>query len=427
MIYRILRHLARLAFKSYFRKIYLLDVEALPRRGATLVTCNHPGAFLEASILGAFIPRPLHYLTRGDFFINKVVNWLLRQTHQIPIYRTRDGFSNLRSNRETLSQCSSALREGKAIVIFPEARTVLEKRLRPVQRGAARIVFGTRETYPDTHTVIVPIGVTLIDPLRPGRDVFVQIGQPVPADSYDQLYASDAQEALRILTNHIETAMRNLMIHFDDHERERLFDDVVAITDEVPSMFPRVSQDNRQFVALQSLAKAMNLAVDEDIVPIHRQVEEIAAMLKTCRLPVRCFAYPGIRYSRLAGFCMVPLLLIEYIAGAVPRIVTEGLVGRIQALPFKGAVRSTAGFLIHGSFYGLLMIAGYILFGWPGVLIAGALAMLGYFSYTVLGRPALTDWIRWSLVPAKERKKLFARRDTLRRTLNNLYRNAHAV
>ena len=57
MIYWILRHLARIAFKAYFHKIYLINLEHLPREGPVLIAANHPSAFLEACMLAAFLPR----------------------------------------------------------------------------------------------------------------------------------------------------------------------------------------------------------------------------------------------------------------------------------------------------------------------------------------------------------------------------------
>ena len=133
MVYQIIRLWATLFLRLYFRKTIVYGLEHIPKKGPLIVASNHPSAFLEASIMGTILGRPLHYLVRGDMFHPKF-QWLFDWTNQIPIYRQKDGISNLRKNASSFELTYRKLADGEAVLIFPEAKTILEKRMRPIQR-----------------------------------------------------------------------------------------------------------------------------------------------------------------------------------------------------------------------------------------------------------------------------------------------------
>jgi 1-acyl-sn-glycerol-3-phosphate acyltransferase len=65
----------------------LHHLERIPLDRPVLIASNHPSAFLEACLLATHFPKSLHFLVRGDIFINKFIVWLLAQFHLTPIYR----------------------------------------------------------------------------------------------------------------------------------------------------------------------------------------------------------------------------------------------------------------------------------------------------------------------------------------------------
>ena len=132
--------------------------EKIPLDKPLLLSCNHPMAFTEACLLACFLDRPLYFLVRGDVF-NSKSNWFLEKTHQIPIYRFRDGFSNMRRNASSFAWAHQALSDGKAILIFSEGNTKLQKKLSPLQKGLASLAFGAYEEKDVQGLVIVPIGI----------------------------------------------------------------------------------------------------------------------------------------------------------------------------------------------------------------------------------------------------------------------------
>jgi len=104
MFYKLLKVWAHLAFRLYFRRMFIFGRERIPKKGPVIFLVNHPSTFLEACIIASNQHRDLHFLVRGDMFEKKWLLPILRSTNQIPIYRFKDGFGKLRNNKSTFEQ-----------------------------------------------------------------------------------------------------------------------------------------------------------------------------------------------------------------------------------------------------------------------------------------------------------------------------------
>ncbi|MDX1478360.1 MAG: 1-acyl-sn-glycerol-3-phosphate acyltransferase [Saprospiraceae bacterium] len=401
MIYKILRPLAALALTIYFRKIYVIDAHHLPKHGPVILACNHPSAFMEACLLACFLPRPLHFLTRGDFFKRGLATWFLRQTNQIPIYRARDGFGNLRSNKETFEACYDRLARGDVILMFPEARTILEKRLRPVQKGAARIGLGVTGRHPDVVPVIVPVGVTYSDPRQPGGDVILKFSKPIALKDYTDQFREQPQEAVRVVTERLEAAMRSLIIHFDDVSREQIFDLIMPVLETAPQPFPVVSRSTSAFDEQQAIATMLN-EMDNETFERMRGLPRVAAEYGEIVRPAlqRAFDRPP---SISVG---LPVYLAGKAVNAPVNLLLDVIVARITAETFKGPVRAMAGFIICAAYYLIIVLIGGWYFGSWGAMGGLVVVMIGYFAVANARMSDQVHWLRWSFSRRTTRQQI---------------------
>jgi 1-acyl-sn-glycerol-3-phosphate acyltransferase len=260
MLYYLVRPIARLGTYLFFRKIYFANEERIPRDKPVILAINHPTGFLEPIIMAVLLSKPLHFLVRGDFFSKKFYGSLLRALHMIPIFRMRDttGFSGVKSNFSTFEACYSGLKEGKIIMIFPEGRTVLEKRLRPLQRGLVRIAFGTLERYPEIEDLyVVPVGVNFTDGLLPRGDVMINFGEPLSMRSYYQTGANSEGDAL-LETLATEMAKNIVIVEdpADDELAEGLFE--LDRTERSPKTFPILDRDAMYLWREKAIATQIN-------------------------------------------------------------------------------------------------------------------------------------------------------------------------
>ncbi|HEY6050516.1 MAG TPA: (d)CMP kinase, partial [Thermoanaerobaculia bacterium] len=86
--------------------------EHIPRKGPVIIACNHI-SFWDPPLVGAWVPRTLHYLAKQELFENRVFGAMLRAYNCIPIQRGPQARSALRGAEGVLDR-------GGAVLIFPE-------------------------------------------------------------------------------------------------------------------------------------------------------------------------------------------------------------------------------------------------------------------------------------------------------------------
>ena len=222
MIYYLIRMLARIAVRIYFKKIHIEGIEHIPNNEPLFIASNHPNGFMEAILIACFVSRPLSFLVRGDVFATRALKPLLFATNQIPIYRSRDGFSNLRNNTHSLSSVNTCLKDKKAILIFPEGTTQWVIRLRPLQKGMARMVFSVMEENPEIQPQIVPIGVNFTNPSQFRSEVMIKVGEPIKSVEYLESYLQNQRIAISDLTDETHRRMKDCVLHVDEENTRNI-------------------------------------------------------------------------------------------------------------------------------------------------------------------------------------------------------------
>lgn len=217
VFYRVLRFLTRKTLQIYFKNISFSGRNRLKTDGPRIITVNHPASFLDACVLAAFLPGPLYFLVRGDVF-HPWFRFFFRLTYQIPIYRFRDGFGNLRRNASTFKEVYAVLADDKTVVIFAEGLTEYEKKLRPIQRGAARMAVGFKKAFPRKSIHLQAVGINYEDIYRFRSYVQVHIGP-----DFRPRLSADTKEDIQALTAEIQQQLSNLVVHLNTAEREELY------------------------------------------------------------------------------------------------------------------------------------------------------------------------------------------------------------
>ena len=203
MFYKFLKILVGFSLKIFFKKIFVSGIEHIKIDKPQLIASNHPNGFLEPLIMACYFPKDLHFLVRGDVFDKKWLRPILISTHQIPIFRFRDGFSKLRENAGTMDESFKILMENKNLLIFAEGGTESVKKLRPLQKGIARIAFQVLEKDPELDLEIIPTGINFTYPTRFNKEVMLQVGEPIKVKPYFALYLTDKNKAIDQLLSDI--------------------------------------------------------------------------------------------------------------------------------------------------------------------------------------------------------------------------------
>lgn len=365
MVYKILKVIVRWLLKLTFKKIYINGKENLGE-GPYFIACNHPLGFMEPLILACFLDRDLHWMVRGDMFENPVLKPLLVSTNQIPIYRSKDGFSNLRNNTDILSKVSEVLLKGAAITIFIEGSTKLGKRLRPLQKGMARMSLRTLEQFPDSQDIkILPVGMCFTESTSLREEAIVNIGRPLSSREYLDAYKMDKAGTISRLTDDTFSAMRKCMIEVSP-EREALYDDLGRIwrTGLQLPFWPVEVNDASRFTAERSLASKVDELSDEEAQSLSDKAQSWLQnynSLKAGSNPL----------SAVLGYIgwignYIPMRLAKWFADTV-----------IESLEFYATIRMVASLVAFLVYYIsiIIVVLVYPAYFWIPILIA----LLGIF------------------------------------------------
>lgn len=378
MVYQIIRLWATLFLRMYFRKTIVYGLEHVPRKGPLIVASNHPSAFLEASIMGTVLGRPLHYLVRGDMFHPKF-RWLFDWTNQIPIYRQKDGISNLRKNASSFELTYRKLGEGEAILIFPEAKTILEKRMRPIQRGTAHLAFGALPFIKSGESLpILPVGVNFTEPRLPGTDVVVRFGAPF----ITQPATREDREAIDLFTAQLSEVMSPLIIQIDEERYEKHYDTLASI-------YMRCLQGNRPKGTTHDDLVMISAAVNqkEKNHDLLEKVHSFNHLMKKSGIPAAAYFPDLILMFRPILFMLLVFKFIWLVAGGwIWRVVRHIIFSKIKANTFKTPVTVGAAMVIYPLITIMMGIACWIL-GMPAwyVLIWLLVMWSGVFFRPSLG------------------------------------------
>jgi 1-acyl-sn-glycerol-3-phosphate acyltransferase len=370
-MYNIILEWARLFLRLYFRRTIVHGQEHIPGKGPLIVASNHPSAFMEASIVATLMGRQLHFLVRGDVFHPKF-RWLFKWTNQIPIYRQKDGISNLRKNASSFDLTYQKLAEGNAVIIFPEAKTVLEKKMRPMQRGTAHLAFGTLPLLKEGQELMIqPVGVNFTNPRLPGTEVVVRYGKPfktIPGTREDR-------DAIETFTQQLSDAMQPLIIEVQDERNEPLYDVLASVYLKSGAKAKDSMAVHKQ---LQQLAQTINNREDLEIIT---RLEKYVRELKKFKVHEAIYFPTVIVAAKLVLVFQLILKSIWWIAGGwIWRTVRQFLFSKLRTDTFQGPTSVGAAMVLYPLISLILVIIFsiadvplYYIIAWWVVLALGKL------------------------------------------------------
>ncbi|UCH13652.1 MAG: 1-acyl-sn-glycerol-3-phosphate acyltransferase, partial [Bacteroidales bacterium] len=144
--YWLVQQYVNLNYWSYFKKIYVHNLENLPRNQPVILAPNHQNALIDAlGFVYSAKCQPV-FLARADIFKGRVLIHFLNFLNIMPIYRMRDGASSLKKNEEIFEKTLAVLKNKlNPLSLFPEGTHGDKRRLRSLKKGIFRIAFMAQE------------------------------------------------------------------------------------------------------------------------------------------------------------------------------------------------------------------------------------------------------------------------------------------
>lgn len=110
-----------------------IGAEHVPKSGGVIIASNHV-AYVDPPFLGAVAPRELFYLAKAELFSNALFGWLLDKCNTIPI--ARGAF-----DRRAIRRAVELLKDGKALLLFPEGTRSRSGRFLEPKLGVGKIAL----------------------------------------------------------------------------------------------------------------------------------------------------------------------------------------------------------------------------------------------------------------------------------------------
>jgi 1-acyl-sn-glycerol-3-phosphate acyltransferase len=215
MFYRLVRTIVSVALGLFYRIEVVRRVEDF--RGPVMFVGNHPNSLIDPAMVFVITDRQVTFLAREPLFRVPVLGWILRGLDALPVYRKQDHPGLMEKNEGTLDAAANALKEQRAITIFPEGKSHSAPQLSDIKTGCARIALKVAKGGQALR--IIPIGLTYAQKHQFRSRVHVEVGEPILVEAVTgALEGDDEQQWVRALTNKVGDAMRAVTLNLETWE-----------------------------------------------------------------------------------------------------------------------------------------------------------------------------------------------------------------
>ena len=378
----------------FYRRIQHVYRSRIPKNRPVIIAPNHQVALMDAMAPIMTSWRPIIFLTRADVFGGKFIAGTFRIFKMLPVYRIRDGASELAKNEGIFDEAFRALVRSKCPVgVMPEGNHGNKRRLRPLVKGIFRIAFRAQEEFgTNPGVVITPVGIDYSSYTNFQAKLYVHYGEPIEVCEYYTEFLDNPARAMNAMRKRLAQEMVKGMI---DIRSEEFYDMYMQLRETYNQRMRerlgfRKKDLHHRFLAdkhmISEIEKAEN-DKDEKIPELSKMCAEYKDSVR--ELGLRDWVLRKQRYS-LAALLLGSLGLIAtlpaFLYGTLPNYfnywAAMKLSGRIKDTQFKSTFKYVTLVGITPLYYLILFIAAWIFTdpGWIKWAFLGSLIPAGIFA-----------------------------------------------
>jgi len=211
VLYAVIVRSVRLGLTLVFRT-RVFGANHVPATGPVLLVSNHQSNLDPPAISSSITRRQLWFVAKEELFRKKLSAWLIGSLNSIPL---KLGESDARAIKQVVHR----LKQGGAVLIFPEGSRTTDGRVHPFKRGV--LVLVKRARCP-----VVPVAIEGPFDIWPkggkmrlsSARIAVRFGEPIPAE---ELMRDGPDAALARMAREIETMRLGLRRVLRRHTKGR--------------------------------------------------------------------------------------------------------------------------------------------------------------------------------------------------------------
>lgn len=391
--YQVLYFFAEIYHRFYYRRFKVIDRKKVPKNSPVIFAINHQNALMDALAVIFAVRSQKVFIARADIFRKKWVARLLYFMKILPAYRIRDGFHSVDQNKEIFKEVIKVLEHNRHFCILPEGNHYGEKRLRPLQKGAARLAFLAEEANDFKLSLsIVPVGLDYSNYYNAGSDLLVTFGDPIPVATYRKLYTENPLLAISQLRDDIANGLKKVMI---DIASEKYYKTVFSaiemygpielrkqgLKNTLSNNFKVKKQLSEDIAAYFLENEAVYQAFHTEIHSYHKKI--IDNKIKDRIVARKSISHLSWFFESLITLLLLPVHLYGMILNYLPYGLPIYLARKIKDRHFLSSIRFVLGMLLFFLWYPLLIIASFFIFDniLLNLVFIISLPLTGIFSF----------------------------------------------
>jgi len=315
--------------------------------------------------MACLFPRDMHFMVRGDLFKKTWLRIIMESTNQIPIYRFKDGFKELRKNDSSLKEAYKALDKEAAIILFVEGGTKSVKTLRPFQKGMARMAC----TYHEINTTgkdlnVLPVAINFISPSSLRSRACLNIGEPFAAKSYFKDPETKVKD-IKILTDDVYKKIHPLAFNVKEESRQNTLNHTLQLTEGLFKLdfFPLVTYKEHIWPTLKSVSDSINDMNQERFSSFAKEIASIREIKPyEVKRTGKSFAV-SLFWTILAFIPGLIGLALNIIPGLFSLSLAKKVIKKDNTV-FKASIILSSGVGFYAVYYIIVILILSFFFGW---------------------------------------------------------------
>lgn len=354
ILYYFFKWLVRFTTWVFYRKITVIGERHHHSRNPCILVSNHPGTMLDPLNVAIRVNAEIKFLANASLFRNPVAGWLLRQLYCIPIERYQDTGGKPLDNAASFDQATKHLTGKGCLYVAPEGSSFVERRLRKLKTGTARIAFDAEKRNNwQLGLTILPTGLNYTDPTKFRSELLVVFGNPIRVADFREMHEADPVNAVYCLTEAIGEHIGELIIDCEDGHQDELLHRLETILQNEKPIPPaeRLHRARLRLVKLKGWKESETTSYEAFSESVFTYFEKIKS-LKISDLQVAQAEVSGATPLALAA--TFPIFLAGWLSHVFPcfvtKKITDALNGDYHWIP---TYKFTAGVVMYPVFIGL--------------------------------------------------------------------------
>lgn len=384
-------------FSSWFfyRKIQTVNQHLIPKGKPVIFAPNHQNAVMDAlAVVNASGTNPV-FLARADAFKRPSIERFLNFVQMLPVYRQRDGTSELAKNEEIFDITVGVLTRRNVLCLMPEGNHGNKRKLRPLVKGMFRIAFRAQEFFGEEDAVqIVPVGIDYEKYTNFRTKLLLNIGKPIPVSEYFKAYKEEPARAINAIRQRLFEELRQCMI---DIQSEEYYDVIFSLrTIYNRSMRSHLNINGKDLYSRFRADKEMIRILEETEQNDPETIKALAEMVREYTGGVEKTGFRDWLFNRnsysflmlipfsLAMLVILPLFLYGLLFNIIPYRLPLLLCRKFKDRQFHSTIKFVLGMFLFPIYYLILFILAWIFTspGWIKWIYLVSLPLMGIFAHT---------------------------------------------